>query len=230
MNSTELDSEDIMKTTKMKSNKEILNDTLIQKSGIYKIINKIDGKYYVGSTIKFTQRWTEHKNDLIHNRHPNDKLQRAWNKYGENAFVFVEIDYVLPNRKLLVETEQQYLDIAKTEQNRCYNLNFNASGGNTGWLGKKHTDESKCKMSLANKGRKCSPVTKAIKKIQNSGNSNPNSDPTIYKWKNVLTGNTFTGTRYEFRKTHNISVDSDKGLVKGEYSQTKSGWKLDTHQ
>lgn len=303
MNSTGLDSEDIMKTTKMKSNNEILNDTLIQKSGIYKIINKIDDKYYVGSTKDFDKRWLEHKSALIGNRHPNDKLQRAWNKYGQDKFEFVITESTDPTKTILRHVEQKYLNEAKNEQTKCYNLNFASSGGelseysiekirqkalnrdyvkltekytpeerkqkyglsnsrNPNWkggisiklckcgkkmcyysktcmkckdntphfLGKKHSDDSKHKMSLSNKGRKVSDSTKSIKKIQNSGNSNPNSDPAIYQWKNILTGNTFTGTRYDFRKTHNISVDSDKGLVKGEYSQTKSGWRLDTHQ
>ena len=34
------------------------------KSGIYKILNKVDGKYYVGSSKNIQYRWTEHKRKI----------------------------------------------------------------------------------------------------------------------------------------------------------------------
>jgi group I intron endonuclease len=129
MNSIELDSEDIMNDTKIKSNTETLQDTLNQKSGIYKIINKLDGKYYVGSTKDFNKRWLDHKSALIGNRHPNDKLQRAWNKYGQDKFEFVITESTDPTKTILKQVEQKYLNVAKNEQTKCYNLNFESKGG-----------------------------------------------------------------------------------------------------
>ena len=65
-------------------------------SGIYKIINKINGKYYVGSSVNIkdypNNRWSRHIADLNANRHHNDYLQRAWNKYGQDAFEFIIIE------------------------------------------------------------------------------------------------------------------------------------------
>ena len=59
-------------------------------SGIYKIVNKINGKYYVGSSKDvINYRWIHHKRALRSNRHKNDYLQNAWNKYGEDNFEII---------------------------------------------------------------------------------------------------------------------------------------------
>ena len=55
-------------------------DTIRTKvSGIYKIINKSNGKYYVGSSVNMCgngkgTRWKRHVWDLSQNRHGNDYL------------------------------------------------------------------------------------------------------------------------------------------------------------
>lgn len=49
--------------------------------GIYQIKNTISGGVYVGSTIKFYDRWTDHKRSLTTNKHKTKHLQNAYNKY-----------------------------------------------------------------------------------------------------------------------------------------------------
>lgn len=148
-------------------------------SGIYKIVNKLNGKYYVGSSnnIDITDnnsRLRFHIRRLQKNEHPNDYLQNAWNKYGKDNFKFLIIEEV-PTDKLLI-VEQKYLDIAQNEQDKCYNLEFKSTGGqwreasrdkmrgennpNFGktyfpysWIGKKHSTETKKKMSESKKGK-----------------------------------------------------------------------------
>lgn len=95
--------------------------------GVYKIINKINNKYYVGSTSNFKKRWNQHIKLLNRNKHKNDYLQNAWNKYGKNAFEFIVVEYTDVN--LIKIIEQRYLDITKTEKEKCYNLNYKANGG-----------------------------------------------------------------------------------------------------
>lgn len=58
------------------------------KSGIYTIENLVNGKLYVGCAVNFKSRWNTHKDELRHNRHTSDHLQKAWNKYGEKNFKF----------------------------------------------------------------------------------------------------------------------------------------------
>jgi group I intron endonuclease len=57
--------------------------------GIYKILNKINNKVYVGESLDIERRWDEHKEDLNNNKHHSKKLQLAWNKYGEESFEFL---------------------------------------------------------------------------------------------------------------------------------------------
>lgn len=59
------------------------------KTGVYQIISKIDNKRYIGSTkSSFHSRKTKHLGALAKNNHFNSHLQRAYNKYGINNFLF----------------------------------------------------------------------------------------------------------------------------------------------
>lgn len=137
-------------------------------SGIYKIVNKINGKYYVGSSSDVFYRINyRHVKLLMENRHINSHLQNAWNKYGKNNFDFILVEEV--SKPKLLQTEQKYLDLAKN-QNDSYNLSFDATAPMLGrkhspisiqklkdrWKyfphpmkGKFHSKESKMKMSLS---------------------------------------------------------------------------------
>ena len=97
------------------------NDT-IKTSGIYKIINKFNGKYYVGSSVDIARRWRKHREALRRNQHRNRYLQRAWNKDGSNSFDFIVVELI--SQKELEATEQQYLNLAKKERDKTYNLSF----------------------------------------------------------------------------------------------------------
>ena len=57
-------------------------------SGIYKITNNVNGKFYIGSSQNISRRWYDHKRELRIQKHHNKYLQRAWNKYGEENFSF----------------------------------------------------------------------------------------------------------------------------------------------
>ncbi len=102
-------------------------------SGIYKIINKIDGKYYVGSSKNINVgsdcRFKSHLRYLKSNNHSNDYLQYAWNKHKKDSFEFKIVEVVDINNQILLEIEQKYLDIAKNEKQKTYNLCFTANGG-----------------------------------------------------------------------------------------------------
>jgi group I intron endonuclease len=94
--------------------------------GIYKIINKTNQKFYVGSSKQIEKRWDSHKGNLRKNTHHNIALQRAWNKYGESNFKF-EIEQTLPKTKILL-VEQEWLD-EWVGSKQCYNIGATASGG-----------------------------------------------------------------------------------------------------
>lgn len=58
---------------------------------IYKITNQVNGKCYIGQTIKSAEeRWKEHRQHAF-GTHPNDQnkaLYRAIRKYGLDNFTF----------------------------------------------------------------------------------------------------------------------------------------------
>lgn len=76
--------------------------------GIYQIRNLVNGKCYVGSAVSIYRRWNLHEWQLEDKSHCNLKLQRAWNKYGPEAFVF-EILELCP-KSLLTSREQFWMD------------------------------------------------------------------------------------------------------------------------
>lgn len=90
--------------------------------GIYRIKNKINGNCYYGSSKNIKNRWKKHYNQLKTNSHYNTILQRAWNKYGEENFVFEIVEECLLEE--LLSLEQKFLDI-KPE----YNISDKSSGG-----------------------------------------------------------------------------------------------------
>ena len=65
--------------------------------GIYKIVNRINQHYYVGSSKNIPFRWTRHKKALKSSSHHSRRLQRAWNKYGEESFEFIVVEPAVKN-------------------------------------------------------------------------------------------------------------------------------------
>lgn len=106
-------------------------------SGIYEIVNTINGNRYVGSAVNIEKRWYEHKRTLQNKKHQNPHLQRAWNKYGADSFKFHVIEHCF--FFMLVPREQYYID----ELNPEYNISPTAGSP----LGVKHTEEVKANKS-----------------------------------------------------------------------------------
>lgn len=100
------------------------------KCYIYFIINKITNQRYVGQTTNFSRRKSEHLLKLKENRHPNLKLQNAYNKYGEDSFIFQKITYDDISKKELDEQEIYYIDKFNSFE-RGYNLTSGGTGGDT---------------------------------------------------------------------------------------------------
>lgn len=116
-------------------------------SGIYKILNKVNGKFYIGSAIDFTLRWSQHKYLLRLNEHDSSLLQNAWNKYGEEAFEFIILERCETENTLI--REQIWLD-----QTKCYEreigYNFRKTAHSN--LGVKWSQEHKDKISKSKRG------------------------------------------------------------------------------
>lgn len=60
-------------------------------SGIYKIYNKKNHRYYIGQSVNVESRLQQHKRELKDNIHINSKLQSDYNQYGGENFIFKSI-------------------------------------------------------------------------------------------------------------------------------------------
>lgn len=100
------------------------------KSGVYKITNSINGKFYIGSAKDIDYRWDEHKQYLNGGYHINPKLQNAWNFYGGDKFLFEIVEETSSEKTILLEREQHYLDLFKPYMRDIgYNICPTAYGG-----------------------------------------------------------------------------------------------------
>jgi group I intron endonuclease len=80
----------------------------LKHKGIYAIRNGWNGKRYIGQARNVFNRWLAHKVQLRKGKHHSIKLQRAWNKDGEQSFVFEVLEIVVDND--LTEREQWWMD------------------------------------------------------------------------------------------------------------------------
>jgi group I intron endonuclease len=81
-------------------------------SGIYSIKHVTSGRTYIGSSAHVPRRLYIHKRMLRLGTHDNVYLQRAWNLYGEGAFVFIAEEIIKDPAQLLIR-EQAWIDAIK---------------------------------------------------------------------------------------------------------------------
>lgn len=96
--------------------------------GIYMIKNIANGKVYVGKAKDIIGRWGAHVGGLLKNKHGNEHLQRAWNKYGEENFYFTILEEVeLENQD---EREKYWIQHCKSYDPQFgYNKTYGGEGG-----------------------------------------------------------------------------------------------------
>lgn len=127
--------------------------------GIYKIINIINNKFYIGSAVDLKRRKARHFSELRNNKHNNRHLQAAWIKYGEQSFVFVVVELVDIADDLLA-AENRWLK-EHVGKDYCYNIGVDAtapmlgvSGEASPTWGYKHTPKAIESIRAASIGRK----------------------------------------------------------------------------
>jgi group I intron endonuclease len=110
---------------------------------IYKITNKINGKFYIGKTVKsLPTRFYNHCYSAI-KRNSTTYLHKAIRKYGKDSFVIEEVEICESD---LGDREMFWI----SHLNPHYNQTL---GGDGGILGFKHTEETKNLLSEKRKGK-----------------------------------------------------------------------------
>lgn len=137
---------------------------MVKLTGIYKIVNIINNKLYIGQSVDIYKRWNYHKYELNNNKHFNIHLQNSWNKYGEDNFKF-EIIEICPKDRLN-DKEKYYIMFYNSNNENGYNI---SEGGNDSII----TDETKRKMSQSHIGILRTIESRAKQSLKLSGKNNP---------------------------------------------------------
>ena len=180
-------------------------DIINNCSGVYKIVNSLNDKHYIGSAININTRWKNHLKDLKNNKHHSNHLQRSWNKYGEGSFKFEVIEYIEDKTKL-IEREQHWIDFYQSYKREYgYNLlpkagsmlgykmpievrekmSLMRKGENAPWYGKKFTEEHRRNLSNSFMGRAVSEISRF--KISRSLKEYFENNPAIGRKHNDIT-------------------------------------------
>jgi group I intron endonuclease len=95
---------------------------------IYKIVNQVNGKIYIGFTSKNNpfRRWTEHINSS--NSGSNLLLHKAVRKYGTDKFIFTVLYQSLDKYHTLHVMEPKFICEYKSFSESGYNLTFGGEG------------------------------------------------------------------------------------------------------
>ena len=99
--------------------------------GIYKIINTVNGKVYIGKSQNIEKRFNDHIYCLNRGINHNPHFQNAWDKYGEKNFKF-EIIHTLKkyDEKEISDLEIYYISkYNSTNQDYGYNFQCGGQGG-----------------------------------------------------------------------------------------------------
>jgi len=172
----------------------------------YKIVNGINNKFYIGSTMDPKRRHKEHISLLKNNKHHCIYLQRAWNRYNKNDFDFIIIKDNIFTEKLALIEEQKLLD-KFYKYPKCYNTNPNAcKPPSRKGISIKHTDESKKKISI--KARKSHDHQKKIIKLKNKSGK-------IIEWFGIG----------DFCRQHRLLRNKINYVLSGQRKSHK-GWSL----
>lgn len=211
-----------------------------KNSGVYSISNLATGQIYYGSSVDIERRYKAHCYLLNTGKHPNQKLQRSWSKYGSEQFVFAVVKLVEEER--LIECEQDHIDLLFGKDS---SFNLSPTAGST--LGYRHSPETKMKISRASKaqdrsGERYEKVSAAL----TGRNGHPQSQETREKIRAAHTDREFTKehkeaisrakfghsvseeTKEKLRQHNTGSNNPNFGLKRSEETKAKmrAAWKL----
>jgi group I intron endonuclease len=212
------------------------------KTGIYKIINKVTGKVYIGSAVDIDTRWYNHKRLLSNNKNKLPKLQNSVNKHGIDNFIFEIVEEC--TKGILIEREQYWIDYFDSYENG-YNSRPIASSN----LGMVYSKEHKKKISDAHKGKIVSEETKNKMSVywkkyyetheqHNKGKTQIVSEEARKKISDALKGRTYEEIygpekAKEMREKRRLSALGKKHTEESKKKlseNTKRRWELGIHE
>jgi len=121
------------------------------------------GKSYIGQTIDEQGRKWDHKNQTIKSK---SKFSNAIKKYGLENFEYEILFKCNSKSQQRLKIILNMMEVYYIKYHNTYNIGYNCTLGGDGNLGGNHSEETKQKISIANKGKKRSKESK--KKMSDS--------------------------------------------------------------
>lgn len=206
---------------------------------IYKIENLINGKLYIGQTTRSIEsRFLSHsQGDMI--------IGRAIRKYGIQSFKISVIDNAI-DKQVLNEKEKYWIKKLNSLSPNGYNISIGGFGGNLGELvnkkisdyqkingngfkNKRHSDETKERMRLAQLGKKQSEetVNKRISKVIGRKNTEETKEKMRHPHKKPKEGHRMGKAvrTEEYRKNIGLASKGRKHPKLAEFNRSRTGQK-----
>lgn len=87
-------------------------------SGVYRITNKKNGKFYIGCSVCIATRWRSHISALKRGRHSSSIWIYDWRTYGPDTFEVEVLEEIDPNdRQFMLERESFWIQELKPQYN-----------------------------------------------------------------------------------------------------------------
>lgn len=140
-------------------------ESIPRDAGVYRITCTANGKIYIGSAQDLESRRRKHWKCLRGGYHENKYMQHAWNKHGASTFRFEVMEVCHADER--IAREQHYLDTLRPcDRSVGFNVSIKAGAP---MAGRKHTPETRAKMSQSNRGRKHTEETRRMMSERNKG-------------------------------------------------------------
>jgi group I intron endonuclease len=148
-----------------KENRLQIKKDQINKSGVYCLINLINGNFYIGSSINLSLRMSNYLNTTFLKQKKNNNMPiiKSLLKYGQDNFALIIVEYV--NILKLNGVETKYI----TKLLPYYNVLKQGYSS----LGYKHTEDTKQLLKELAKNRVHSDKTKSLISRSLIGENNP---------------------------------------------------------
>lgn len=193
--------------------------------GVYLIEDTLTGKQYVGSSVNMHARWRRHLSDLKWGRHPNPKLQAAWQKHGPTVFSFRVLEELQDPLQLIAREDAYILALQP-----WYNCLLASQGGRhkpTGSFrqrlsaslrGRTFTLEHRLRIGAANRGRTYTAETRA--KIACASAARRHSDTTKAKLAQARLGHVHSAEVRERIRKSNVGKHDHVGVKHPRFDHT----------
>lgn len=79
--------------------------------GVYQVKNCANGKVFIGTSSNLKNRWLTLCMQLKANTHPNSKMQKDWNDFGSDNFIYEVLE-----QKECGETKNIHWELEKMEK------------------------------------------------------------------------------------------------------------------